>query len=252
MIKQFKIGTWNIGGAHTVNSTDIFDYNQEDLSYFAKILKPLNLDILCLQESHSNADNVIARRLAELLGLTYVFDSPRSPSHIDPNYQLSNAIISRYPIEKMQNILLPDPPFELYFQDGKKARLFHTYIQIAQIEGITFANTHLQPLQLFGYDWGKDEGRKLAFRTEEIFIKNLMTPIVFAGDFNAPSLYQDFPRLIESFQLKPALDEQPTDNKGKKMDYILFSSDFAVKKSELIITKESDHFLGLAELETKL
>jgi endonuclease/exonuclease/phosphatase family metal-dependent hydrolase len=252
MNKSLKIATWNIGGAHTINSADMFDYDQEDLSYFAEILKPLDLDVICLQESHTKDGSIVSKRLAERLGLPFVFDSPRSPSHIDESYQLANAIISRYPIGNTRHIQLPNPVFELYFQDGKKAKLFQTYVQTARIEGITFANTHLQPLHLFGYSWSEDQGQKLAFDTETVFLESLGTPpLVFAGDFNAPELHKDFPRLMKAFQLKPALDGQPTDVKGKKMDYILYSPEFAVKRSEVIKTKKSDHFLGWAELEVQ-
>jgi len=250
MSKSLKIATWNIGGAHTINSNSMFDYDKENLSYFADILRPLDLDVICLQESHTKEGSIVSKRLAEMLGLPFVFDSPRSPSHIDESYQLADAIISRYPIEDTQHILLPQPPFELFFQDGKKAKLFQTYVQTARIQGVSFANTHLQPLHLFGYSWSEGKGQKLAFDTETTFLDNLgKPPLIFAGDFNAPKLKGDFPRLMKTFHLKPALDEQPTDVKGNKMDYILYSPEFTIKQSEIIKTKKSDHSLGWTELE---
>ncbi len=247
-----KIITWNIGGAHTVNSAEQFDYDKEDLSYFVDAIRPLNPDVICIQESHTNDDDVLANRLAESLGLPYVFDAPRSPSHIDENYQLSNAIISRYPIENKKSILLPDPPFELYFRDGKKARLFHTYVQTADIQGITVANTHLQPLHIFGYSYSEGEGKKFAEETEKILCDNLNSPLIFAGDFNAPNLLNDFPRLIESFGLTAALEEQATDIQGHRMDYILYSEGLMMEDSAIIKTERADHYLGWAELKKPL
>lgn len=249
MKNRFKVATWNIGGAHTIKSANTFDYDKENLAYFAENLKDFDLDIVCLQESHTKEDDVVSNRLAELLGFPFVFDSPRSPSHIDEKYQLSNAIISRYPIEETRNVLLPDPFFELYFQDGRKARLFRTYIQIAKIQGINFANTHLQPLHIFGYAWSKGEGGQLASDTDKVFINNLSVPLVCMGDFNDPHLEKDFPGFIESFELKFALDDQPTQIKGEKVDYILYSPEFTVRKAEVIKTNKSDHYLCLAELE---
>ena len=248
MKEQFTIATWNIGGAHTINSSDTFDYDKEDVGYFAKILKSLNPDIVCLQESHTNADGAISRRIAELLDLPFVFDSPRSPSHIDDNYQLANAIISRYPIENTRHVLLPDPPFELYFRNGRKARRFPTYVQIAQIGDITVANTHLQPLGLFGYSWDRGEGKQLAVATEDIFIANLESPLVFAGDFNFPDLERIFPRLMPSLQLKSALDDSPTAIHGLRLDYILYSPELSSQKAKVIVTDKSDHYVGWAEL----
>lgn len=249
MAEKIRVATWNIGGAHTVNSNQVFDYDKENLPYFAENLRSLKLDVICIQESHTNKNDVLAGRLADMLGMPFVFDSPRSPSHIDENYQLSNAIISKYPIEDTQHILLPDPSFELFFQNGTKARLFHTYVQTAQIRGAMFANTHLQPLHLFGYSWGEGVGQKLASETERVFLDNLEVPLLFAGDFNTSHLQQAFPQLTTSFHLQFALDDRPTDNRGKKVDYILYSPEFTLVASDLIITSESDHYLGWAEFE---
>ncbi len=92
----------------------------------------------------------------------------------------------------------------------------------------------------------------MAFDTETVFLDNLgALPLIFAGDFNAPNLYEDFSRLMKTFQLKPALDGQPTDVKGNKMDYILYSPEFVVEKSEVIKTDKSDHYLGWTELELR-
>ena len=106
MESSLKIVTWNIGGAHTIKTKEMFDYNTENLSYFVDIIKALKPDVVCLQESHTNDKDVLAVRMAESLGLAHVFDAPRSPSHIDERYQLSNAILSRHPIETTKNVLL--------------------------------------------------------------------------------------------------------------------------------------------------
>lgn len=247
MQDRLKVLTWNIGGAHTVNSSAVFDYNKEDLPYFVEAIKAINPDIICLQETHTNDNDVLANRLAQELGLAHVFDAPRSPSHIDENYQLSNAMISRYPIENTKHILLPDPPFDLNFENGKKARLFHTYLQTATIQGITIANTHLQPLHLFGYSYSEGEGKQFANSTEAVLCSNLNAPLIFAGDFNDPNLFSNFPKLVEQFKLEAALDEQPTDIKGNKMDYILFSKELSLNNAELVKAQKADHHLGWAE-----
>lgn len=249
MQNKLKVLTWNIGGAHTINSSAVFDYDKENLSYFVQAIKAVNPDVICIQESHTNDSDVLASRLAKELGFEYVFDSPRSPSHIDENYQLSNAIISRYPIENTKNILLPDPPFELYFEDGKKARLFHTYLQTADIQGVKIANTHLRPLHIFGYSYSEGEGNQFANNIEAVLCSNLNTPLVFAGDFNDPNLFSNFPLLVEKFRLEAALDEQPTNINGNKTDYILFSKELTLDKAELVKAEKADHHLGWAEFK---
>lgn len=248
MIDTLKIVTWNIGGAHTVGSAKQFDYEKEDLPYFVDMLRAQDADIVCLQESHTNDNDSLAKRLAEQLNLPYVFDSPRSPSHIDANYQLSNAILSRFPIEHTQHILLPDPPFELFFSNGSKARLFHTYVQVATIEGVQILNTHLQPLHLFGYSYSEGEGKVFGEACQEVMLHHMNRPLVFAGDFNDPQLEVNFGKMFTDFALSPALDNQPTDIKGNKMDYILYSPEFELTAAEVVKADKADHHLGVAEL----
>lgn len=248
MNDMLKVLTWNIGGAHVVNSSAAFDYGKEDASYFATAIKAVSPDIVCLQESHTNDNDVLADQLASELGLSYVFDAPRSPSHIDANYRLSNAIISRYPINDTKNIQLPYPPFELHFKNGKAARRFDTYLQTCRIQGALVANIHLQPLHRFGYSYSEDEGRTFASSTEKVLCDNLTSPLIFAGDFNDPELFGNFPQLIEKFSLSAALDDQPTDSSGNKINYILFSDELTLENAELIKTNRADHHIGWAEL----
>ncbi len=75
MLDRLKVLTWNIGGAHTVNSSAVFDYDKENLSYFVEAIKAVNPDVICIQESHTNDSDVLANRLAQELGLAYVFDA---------------------------------------------------------------------------------------------------------------------------------------------------------------------------------
>lgn len=245
---SFKIVTWNIGGAHTVNSGDMFDYDKENMAYFADHIRAVDPDIVCIQESHTNETDVLARRLADDLGLAHVFNEPRSPSHIDERYQLSNAILSKFPIENRRHVRLPDPSFELYFRNGQKARLFHTYVQIASIGSVTIANTHLQPLHLFGYEYGRESGEAFAREVERTLLNSLEAPLVFCGDFNAPHLLDDFPSLIDSLQLKSALPDRPTDLNGNHMDYILYSPGLTVERAGVVLADRADHCMGWAEV----
>lgn len=243
-----RIITWNIGGAHTVRSGDLFDYGKEELSYFADRIRALDPDIVCIQESHTNEADVLAKRLADSLGLAHVFNEPRSPSHIDERYQLSNTILSKFPMENRRHIRLPDPSFELYFRNGQKARLFHTYVQIASISGVTIANTHFQPLHLFGYEYGKEPGGVFAREVERALLDVLETPLIFCGDFNAPHLLADFPMLIDTLKLHSALPDQPTDMNGNQMDYILYSSEITLKSSGVVCMDHADHHMGWVEV----
>ena len=121
MSKQLKIASWNIAGAHAIKSLNQFDYQREDINYFAEQLRAIDADIICLQETHLNMDRSVAKEMAALLGYSYVYDIDVSPSHIDENYRLGNAIISRLPLKHKKDVFYPFPEFELRFPNGSLA-----------------------------------------------------------------------------------------------------------------------------------
>src|SRR4051812_18003766 len=98
MTEQIKIASWNIAGAHTYTSTEHLNYDAEDITYFAEQLKLVNPDLIFFQETHLNADRSIAKDIAQLLGYEHVYEVDVSPSHVDSNFRLGNAIISKTPL----------------------------------------------------------------------------------------------------------------------------------------------------------
>ncbi|MGF7229664.1 MAG: endonuclease/exonuclease/phosphatase family protein [Candidatus Saccharibacteria bacterium] len=204
---KIRVGTWNIAGARKMLSMERFDYGtQEELDYFAEQLQTLQLDIVCLQESHANSHNSLAELLANSLDMSYVAESPGCPSHIDSTYMLTTAIISRIPFTTEQSLLLPHPTFELKFQhSGKVVPPYDRYAQVVTFNSFTVANIHTEPLGAFGLQYDTGLGKDLGHGIDTLLAGALSRPLLFPADFNQHDLSNAFPLLLEKFSLKDAL-----------------------------------------------
>jgi endonuclease/exonuclease/phosphatase family metal-dependent hydrolase len=248
-----RIASWNIAGGYPIASLAGFDYEKEDISYFTSQLAAIDPDIVCLQESHTSLDGsrVIAAEIAQQLGLLHVFNSPASPSHVNKEYQLSTAILSRWKFISQKLYWYPDPDFDLFFPDGRKAVTHQKNLQLVQINDFYVANTQMLPLTLFGYayDDGGD-GSELAAGIDQVMSK-VQNPVIWCGDFNYNhplSIYDS----LQALAVSEALPDKITrpHNSGMKLtpDHIFYTSDFRLVESDVKQTK-SDHYLCYAELQ---
>lgn len=244
-----KIVSWNIAGGRKMKSEQMFDYEEENLDYFAEQILSIDADVVCLQETHTNAERSVAKDLAKILKMDNVIDSPTSPSHVDKNFQLGTAIISRLPFNETKVYQYPDPSFELYFSDGKKAITHHKNLQEVKIEDFYLANTQMLPIKLFGYEYDRGKGFDFAKEIEKT-LTVLEQPIIFCGDFNFDNPSKVYPDLFNKLGLKEALPNKVTrpSPQGKKTpDHIFYSPKFHLIKSGVVKTL-TDHYLCYAEL----
>lgn len=253
MAQSLRIVSWNIAGGHTVNSLAQFDYHDEDLDYFASQIEPLNPDIVCLQEIHINHERSTANELAAKLGLSYVYDVDVSPSHIDKNYRLGNAIISRHPLKHVTDAYYPFPEFQLRFPNGKLAPDRHDkMVQIYKFKDFLICNTQMLPLDLFGYSYVKGEGNRLAQEIEKILLDNLAKPIIFCGDFNFDAPERAYPKLYAKLSIRNILPigftRPKLTGRIQTPDHILVSDEISCVESG-IIEVNADHSMCYCKLE---
>jgi endonuclease/exonuclease/phosphatase family metal-dependent hydrolase len=246
---KLRVGTWNIATGRRMKSAGRFDYfEEEDVEYFAKRINELNIDILCLQESHANQSDSLTRRLADMTGFTYVFDVPGAPSHVDPNYKLSDAILSKYPFTETGAERLPYPQFELKFNhNGKVVPPHDRYLVWARIDGFMAATTHTEPLGAFGRSYEEGVGKEFASQVDTFAVNHLDTPLLFAADFNIEHIETALPTLLSSFNLVELLPNTPTKPHGGRPDHILASREWHFMDSGIEPT-ESDHYLCWADV----
>lgn len=250
-MNTLKVVSWNIAGGYPIASLEHFDYEQEDVKYFVDQVKFLSPDIICLQESHTSLDGSrsIAQEMADQLEMSFVFNSPSSPSHINDSYQLSTAIISSKNTIDAKVYWYPDPGMELFFADGRKAITHKKNLQIVSFDDLHIANNQLLPISLFGYKY--DDGNKGSDFAEQIdlVMKNVQTPLIWCGDFNFDdprSIYKTIQRLNLADALPDKATRPTKDGSKKNPDHIYYSSEFNLIRSDVIETR-SDHYLCYAE-----
>ena len=228
---------------------DHFDYaKNEDLEYFSSQLERLNLDIICLQESQFNNSDSFAKRLATSLGFNNVAETPGCPSHIDQDYRITTAILSRVPSDSTKYFLLPYPDFQL-IHDGKLFSPYDRYLLRANFGNFCVATTHPEPLEgMFNLVYESGKGNKLAKDIDEIISSKLCTPTVIAADYNINDVYTVLPKSTKKLKLREALPLGDTIPQGGFPDHISYSDDFSVIASGIVQTK-TDHYLCWAELE---
>lgn len=249
-----KVVSWNVAGGRPVESVDkLFDYSGENLLYFADQLAQVNPDVVCMQETHINDQRSIAEEIAILLGYQHVFDTPMSPSHIDHEYNLGLAVISKNPFTSKTYHVYPYPLFPLVWpKTGIEANRHDKMLQVVGVDGINIANTHMQPLRLFQYSYGFSCGAVFARQMEQIMLRELSAPLVFCGDFNFDKIDEAYGRLFKKLGLREALPDETTrpygDGRKSRSDHILHTPDFS-PVSAAVIKTNTDHYMCVADFQ---
>jgi endonuclease/exonuclease/phosphatase family metal-dependent hydrolase len=253
MSKKLTVASWNIAGGHVMRSLDHFDYEKEDLTYFADALRTADPDIILLQEVHSNADRSVATDLAVLLGYENVYSQAVSPSHIDAEYRLGLAVLSKEPLEQLDFVEYAYPHFPLSFSDGRPAVVHHKGAQLLMAGDVMIANTQMLPLTVFGAHYDEGEGKVLAGRIDQLLEARLRTPVIFGGDFNFDTPSAIYPGLYAKLKLHEALPNELTrpnkEGVKKTPDHILYSEGLVLASSR-IQEVQADHYLCIAEFTT--
>ncbi|MGE5541093.1 MAG: endonuclease/exonuclease/phosphatase family protein [Bacillota bacterium] len=250
---KLKVATWNIGGAKPIRSIESFafrdeDYLAEDTDYFASKIRGLDPDIICLQETHVNTERSVAQEIAQAAGGYACIEVGLSESHIDPAYELGNAVLVKQKPATEEFYTLPYPDFPLSLPDGGIPHEHKKGIQVLEYSFGNIANTHLQPLRFLGTPYESENGQRYAHEVEREFETHFSAPLILCGDFNyahAADLYKDF---VTKLQLTNVLPHEPTRPDGKITDYIFSSPEFSLIDAG-IERVMADHFLCWAEFE---
>lgn len=212
-----------------------------DFSIIAKAILDEGADIVGLNEIRGEgADSEYTaqtEKLSSLTGMKYYYFAPAITI---PNCGLyGNAILSKIPILKVENVPIPDP------EPKKYKGYYETRCLIkAQLEGgITVLISH------FGLNPDEQEN---AVKTVSANLSD--NKCVLMGDFNVtpedPVLAPIRERLTDTadFFDAPKLSF-PSDKPDRKIDYIFVSRDVKVKAADIPPTVASDHRPHTAVIE---
>ena len=179
-----------------------------------------------------------AAELSRLTKMFYIFGS-----NIEfQGGHYGNAILSRFPVVKKNNLLLPN------LSSGEQRGVLESVIKLSKEQKISFLATHL--------DHRKPDNERIAsakFINERISLSN-NTPAILAGDFNdipISSTLKEFGKLWihTNTALSPTI---PVSKPTRQIDYIMIRP----KKSWRVIRSKvldeavaSDHRAIFAEIE---
>lgn len=210
-----------------------------DFEIMAKAIVDCGADIVGLNEMRGVGPHpdftAQTERLAELTGMHCYF----APALHLKKGLYGNAILSKYPIERVENIPIPDP-------DVKKYNGYYETrcVLKATLEGgITVLVTH------FGLNPDEQEN---AVRT--VLAHTVQEKCILMGDFNVvPSDPVLAPIREKMTDTASAFEGErfsvPSDAPTKKIDYIFVSKDVTVMAADIPAIVASDHRPHTAEVE---
>ena len=200
---RLRILSYNIHHAEGVDG-------KLDVPRIAQVILSVEPDLVALQEVDKNTTRTGKVNqdieLANLTKMNSVFGS----NITFQGGQYGNAILSKFPIIKNKNFLLPN------VDSGEQRGLLRSQIQISNKENILFFSTHL--------DHRRSDTERLASAEaiNQIISLNNKSPAILAGDFND---VPESPTLKELGKLwlrtnKKILKTIPASKPSRQIDYI--------------------------------
>ncbi len=255
-MKKLKVLTWNIGGGKILDKSSdplkLASYSIDGFEHIVKLLLSEKPDIIALQESHKNVNEDLVKKLADRLGYQYFVHDSTSPSHIDTDFQLGHAIISRYSLSNHRFKLYENPHLEVIWEDGSVAKTFDkgystVALRIDESLVLNVTTTHLVPFRRFEIDVKSEKGQQILKNVDET-IDRESKPWIVLGDFNIDSgkVAHYFPTAFH--EMDEVNIENPTNPKGRSYDHILFEG---LSLVEYRVANEvlTDHFPVIATFE---
>lgn len=214
---------------------------QVDYEIMAKTILDLGADIVGLNEMFDDCEfakyGAQTKKLSDLTGFeSYYF----AKAIDDGDGPYGNGIISKYPFESVETIIIPDPDPKTEEGGYYETRCL---LKAKMGNGLTVLITH------FGLC--KDE--------QENAVKTVLEHLteekcILMGDFNVPPqnelLNPIRERMVDtSYDFCKDKLSFPSDNPRVKIDYIFVSPDIKIKGADIPSVIASDHRPHIAEIE---
>ena len=211
-----------------------------DFEVMANAIKLCGADVVGLNEMRGEGPHpdftAQTERLSELTGMKHFYFAPAL--HLKKGLY-GNAILSKYPIERAENIPIPDPDAKKY--DGYYET--RCVLKATLNGGITVLVTH------FGLNPDEQENAVCT-----VLAHTVQEKCILMGDFNVrpgdPVLVPIREKMKDTADLfEKELFSNPSDAPTHKIDYIFVSPDVKVVAADIPAIVASDHRPHTAELE---
>lgn len=252
---------WNIGGGKVRNpsaSPEIDEsYAVEGIDTIISSLSKYQPDIVTLEETHADKSTVQAQIIGKKLGLESVNDE-YDHSHLEPNQELGQAILSKFPIKNHSFNLFFNPHYEVDRPNGEHWVSHDKGLTVVEAElpgGETLGilTLHMIPFRAFGIDPKSEEAKPVIDSVTNLIrdAVNKVDKFVLQGDFNlnTDTVKEFFPGVFDEDVKEVALDG-PTTPGGKKYDHILYKG-LKLTTTKIDSQALTDHYPVIAEFETE-
>ena len=199
------------------------EYN---LNRIINLIKDISPDFICLNGVDNKAVRTFrddqARKIAAAFGMKFTF----SRNHQIEGGWHGNAILSRYPIQYVENKFLQN-------SDGTESRsLLHAILKTGQ------RNVHIYCTELS--ENSLDSEKQVEEIIEYTMKQGVEEPVVIAGDFNLPVSNQYIEEMKYYFKLgtDKFMQEKfltyPAQNPSEQYDYLFFNQNLILLSTEVI------------------
>ncbi|HSX08210.1 MAG TPA: endonuclease/exonuclease/phosphatase family protein [Candidatus Saccharimonadales bacterium] len=250
MTEVIRAVQWNIGGGKIMDPARVppagapheayGPYDIDGLDAIISTLAQTGGDVITLQETHTSKNYSQAAEISDALGLSYWVNDSYGESHIDPNYQLGQAIISRFPLRRHE--------FRQFIDAGYKApwatRIHNKGLTsvLADIGSEALIETlHTVPFKAFGVDQTSAQAKPALDDMQAKIVARKHSLRLLQGDFNlhGETLTLLLPELFaKGFQEVP--QTEATTPWGYAYDHVLYAG-FAALGSTVITGVPTDH-----------
>jgi len=256
IVKKLKIVSYN------VQLFNLYKWTKNDNAYnkIIEFIKKESPDIICLQEFYTNSSNLKLQNIINQLSKTkyYHIEYPNINNH---SYGI--ATFSKYPIVDRGIIRYENTSNITIYTDiktqGKIVRIFNNHLQSIRFKKDNYS--FITNSKNYSDNKKMKEIKDISYRLKDAFIKRAKQadilseqisatpyPIIVCGDFN------DTPISYTYHKIKGDLNDAFTKS-GKglgttyignfpsyRIDYFLYSNDFAVQNYKVPHIKLSDHY----------
>ena len=241
--KELKVATFNIHAGRD-------DADNYDLDRIAEAIEDLDVDAIALQEVDNNFDERSdfddqAKELADKLDMHYTFGA-NEPKDVGGEEGLDEegyglAILSKMKIKDSENTHLPfDVNGKTSSEENPKPEQRGLLRATVKWNGekVDLYSTHWE------HKWDSLRERQADAAATAIAQRDM--PSIVMGDLNAEPDDVAVNALLGGAVIKDALQtlevEDPTNDKGQHIDYVLYSEAFAPVDGGPVVNDASDHY----------